>query len=100
MALLVPLVLLALMWVFLILPQQRRVKEHKSFVAGLSVGDAVVTTSGVYGTIRALDAETALLQVAPGVEITIARMAIGQPQPSFDEPALGTQAPDSDDPTE
>lgn len=95
MALLIPLVLLALMWVFLILPQQRRVKEHRNFVSALSVGDAVVTTSGVYGTIRSLDEETVLLQVAPGIELTIARMAIGGPQPSPDAPVA-----DADDDTD
>lgn len=94
MELLVPLVVLALMWVFLILPQQRRVKAHRSFVETLSVGDAVVTTSGVYGTIVALDDETARLQIAPGVEITVARMAIGQPQPAPEA------APEPQDPTE
>ena len=82
MELLVPIAILAVMWVVLILPQQRRVKQHKSFVRSLQVGDDVVTTSGIFGTITALDAEQARLRIAPEVEITVARLAIGRPQSS------------------
>lgn len=74
--------MLALTWAFVIVPQQRRVKAHQAFVAGLLVGDDVVTTAGVYGTITDLSDERARLEIAPGVEITIARAAIGRPQPA------------------
>jgi len=80
--LLVPLALLALMWVVLILPQQRRVRRHRTFVDALSIGDEVVTTSGMYGTVTELDGEQARLRIAPDVEITVARLAIGRPQSS------------------
>lgn len=82
MELLVPLALLALMWVVLILPQQRRVRRHRAFVDALSIGDEVVTTSGMYGTVTELDGEQARLRIAPDVEITVARLAIGRPQSS------------------
>lgn len=108
MALLLPLVVLALMWVFLILPQQRRVRAHRAFVEGLAVGDEVVTTAGVYGTVTALEDDTARLRIAPDVEITIARMAIGRPQvepdddeaPAPDADAGATGDPDVDDRSE
>ena len=80
MELLVPIAILGVMYAVLILPQQRRVKEHKSYVASVQVGDDVVTTSGLFGTITALDAEQARLRVAPDVEVTMARMAIARPQ--------------------
>jgi preprotein translocase subunit YajC len=78
--LVVLLVMLAAAWGFVIVPQQRRIKAHRAFVGALAVGDDVVTSAGVYGTITALDTETARLRVAPEVEITIARMAIGRHQ--------------------
>ena len=56
MELLVPIVILGVMYAVLILPQQRRVKEHRAYVASLQVGDDVVTTSGLFGTVTALDA--------------------------------------------
>jgi preprotein translocase subunit YajC len=78
--LLVPIAILGVMWAVLILPQQRRVKAHKAYVESLQVGDEVVTTSGLFGTVTSLDADRARLRIAPDVEITMARMAIARPQ--------------------
>jgi preprotein translocase subunit YajC len=83
--LLVPIAILAVMWVALLRPQQRRVREHRDFVASVQVGDQIVTTAGVFGTVTALDEERARLLVAPGVEITVARLSLGRPQPTPDE---------------
>lgn len=77
MALVFLFVMLAFMWAFVIRPQQRKVKEHRAFVAGLSVGDEVVTTAGIYGTITDLSHDRVRLEIAPGVQITIARLGIG-----------------------
>ncbi len=95
MELLVPIVILGLMWAVLILPQQRRVKQHRAFVESVQVGDEVVTTSGIHGTITALDRDEARLRIAPGVEITIARPALGRPLP----PPAAPDAPDASAPT-
>lgn len=108
MSLIIPLAVLVLMWAVLILPQQRRVKAHQAFVDQLGVGDEVITTSGVFGTITALDDETASLRIADGVEITIARLAIGRSQhdasnadDTSDAPNRGAVAEPSDsDPIE
>lgn len=80
MELLVPIAILAVMYAVLIMPQQRRVKEHRAYVASIQVGDDVVTTSGLFGTVTALDDDRARLQIAPDVEITMARMAIARAQ--------------------
>ena len=67
-----------LMWVLFILPQQRRMKAHQAVVAALKVGDDVMTTAGIYGRIAEVDGETVLLEVAPGIELRVARGAIGK----------------------
>ena len=64
------------MWVFVVLPQQRRQRMHRALVSSLSVGDAVMTTSGIYGTVTDLEGELASLEIADGVVIRIARQAI------------------------
>lgn len=94
MELLVPIAILGVMYAVLILPQQRRVKEHRSYVASVQVGDAVVTTSGLFGTVTSLDDEQARLLVAPGVEITMARLAIARPQPAAIPPEPTPEAPE------
>jgi preprotein translocase subunit YajC len=75
-ALIVLAVTFLLLWVFFILPQQRRVRAHHQLVAGLDEGDEVVLTAGIYGRITELGAEDLLLEVAPGVELRVARQAV------------------------
>jgi preprotein translocase subunit YajC len=69
---------LGLTWLLFILPQQRRIKAHQAVVASLEVGDEVMTTSGMYGTVTELDEETATLEIAPGTAVRFARGAVAQ----------------------
>ena len=62
----------------LIRGQQRRTQQVTLLAASLRVGQDVVTTSGLYGTIAALDDSEATLLVAPGVELRFDRRAIGR----------------------
>jgi preprotein translocase subunit YajC len=75
-ALIVLAVTFVLLWVFFILPQQRRVRAHQQLVAGLEEGDRVVLSAGIHGRITELGAEDLLLEVAPGVELRVARQAV------------------------
>jgi preprotein translocase subunit YajC len=75
-ALIVLAITFVLLWVFFILPQQRRVRAHQQLVAGLEEGDEVVLTAGIYGRITELGAEDMTLEVAPGVELRVARQAV------------------------
>ena len=54
MQLLMILVLVALFYVLLIMPQQKRFKEHKAMLDALSEGEKVVTAGGLVGTVKAL----------------------------------------------
>jgi preprotein translocase subunit YajC len=65
-----------LLWVLFILPQQRRVRAHQALVASLEPGDEVVLTAGIFGRIVDLGAEEMTLEVAPGVELKVARQAV------------------------
>jgi preprotein translocase subunit YajC len=63
---------------FIVRPQRRQLAEHRALVASLGVGDVVITTSGMYGTIRSLDAETVDLEIASGVVVKLARAAVSR----------------------
>jgi preprotein translocase subunit YajC len=76
MSFLIIIILFVIAWVVLILPKQRELKRHNAFVQSLAVGDEVMTGSGIYGTLVEVSESTVLLQVAPDVEIKIARRAI------------------------
>jgi preprotein translocase subunit YajC len=69
---------LALLYIFLVLPQKRRMNEHKSLLAGVEPGDEVMTTAGLYGRVVELSDDNMYLQVAPGVELRFARGAIAR----------------------
>lgn len=75
---LLPLVGIALLfWLFIIRPASRRQKELRSMQSSLDLGDEVVLTSGVYGTVRQLEDDLVLVEIADGVVIKVARGAIG-----------------------
>jgi len=76
MSFLIIIILFVIAWVVLILPKQREVKRHNAFVQSLTIGDEVMTGSGIYGTLVEIDDAIVLLQVASGVELKIARRAI------------------------
>ena len=86
------LITFGLMWVLLILPQQRRMKAHQAVVASLEPGDEVLTAGGVYGTITSIAEETLAIEVAPGVVLQVLRSAVT----SRIGPAGGDDAGDED----
>ena len=95
------LVILAVMfgalYIFMILPQQRRVKAHKALLEGLEEGDVVMTNSGIYGAIAEIEGEIVWLEVAPEVELKILKSSIADREPSpSDDDASDDDASDDD----
>ena len=86
-AALLPLVaILALFWFMVIRPQQRRQKDVAALQSGIQVGQRVMMSSGVYGTVTSLTDDRARLEVAPGTVIEIARAAIAKVDSPAAEP--------------
>jgi preprotein translocase subunit YajC len=67
---------LAIVYFVLLLPMKRRQKKVQSFLESLKVGDRVVTTGGIYGTIAKMTDRSVKLQVADKVNIEISKAAI------------------------
>lgn len=65
----------AIMWLFMIRPQQKKQKKIREFQNALKEGDNVVTGGGVYGTVKRVNAQenTIDIEVARGVVITVAK---------------------------
>ena len=63
----------AIMWFFMIRPQQKRQKEVRNFQNQLQEGTRVITGSGIYGTVKRIDIETnrVQLEIAKGVVVEI-----------------------------
>ena len=78
-------------------PQRRQMAAHRALVATLRVGDDVVTSGGIYGTIQSLDEDAVELEVAPGVVLRVARGAIAQRVGPVEEPVDDTLDETGDD---
>ena len=68
----------AIMYFIVIRPQQKQKKEREALLAAIKKGDRVVTTSGIHGTVSALDEHTITLRVSDQVKLTFDRVAIGR----------------------
>ncbi|MFC4857415.1 preprotein translocase subunit YajC [Actinophytocola glycyrrhizae] len=69
--------LLGVMMYFMTRRQRRAQQEQQALQNSLAVGDRVMTTSGLYGTvIDAEDSATITLEIAPGVETEWLRAAV------------------------
>lgn len=68
----------AIMWLFMIRPQQKKQKEIRNFQNSLQEGTKVVTGGGIYGTVKRIDltTNTLELEVARGVVITVDKSSV------------------------
>jgi len=70
-------VLVALFYVLMILPQQRRFKEHSQMLSELKKGDKVVTGGGLVGKVDKVVSDQELqIDLGGGVKVTALRSSI------------------------
>jgi preprotein translocase subunit YajC len=74
----------AAFYFLMIRPQQKRAKEQKEHMAALAVGSRIMTVHGIFGNIVELGDRQAIIELSPGVEMTILKQAISN-QPVEDE---------------
>ena len=95
--LLVPLLLMGGVFYFLLIrPQRRRQQAQRNLLDSVSVGDEVMTIGGIYGTVREIDDESVVLEVADNVDVRFVRSAIAR-RLVYDEDA---DEPDDHEPEE
>jgi len=75
---------LGLMWLVVVLPQRRRQDAQRRMLQALKAGDYVVTAGGMYGTVTELGEEDLGLEIAPDVEVRVAKRSIGAVIPPED----------------
>ena len=76
-----PLLLMGVVFYFLLIrPQSQRRKAQMQMQHELEVGDEVITTAGIYGTITEIDDDYGIitLEVAPDTEMRFSRAAVSQ----------------------
>jgi preprotein translocase subunit YajC len=74
-----PLLLIGVVFYFLLIrPQNQRRRAQMEMQSSIEVGDEIVTTAGIYGTITEIDDDYGIVtvEVAPNTEIRLARAAV------------------------
>jgi preprotein translocase subunit YajC len=68
--------ILTIFYLVILLPMRRRQKKVQEFLDGLKVGDRVLTSGGIFGSITKLGDKAVQLQIADKVRIEVSRQAI------------------------
>jgi len=74
----IPFILIfAIMWLLLIRPQQKKMKEHRAMVDSLRRGDQIVTAGGVIGKVVKVKEDGEVeVEIAEGVKVRVVRQTI------------------------
>jgi len=75
----------AIMYFLMIRPQQKRMREHQEMVNAVQPGTRVLLTSGIYATVLHMGERQMIVEVAPGVEITVVKGHISKVVTDDDE---------------
>jgi preprotein translocase subunit YajC len=85
-SLLIVLVLgLVVMYVLMVRPQRQRQAEHQSMIEKLGVGEDVLTTGGMYGTVVREEGDDLVVEIAEGVQVHMTRRGIAAVLPPEEE---------------
>ena len=81
--------LMVVAFYFLILrPQKKRQQAMQKTMRELQPGDRVLLGSGLFGTLVSIGDKQAVMEIAPGVELTVLKQAIVRRATEADEDAL------------
>ncbi len=79
--------MLGVMYVLMIRPQRQRQAQQQSMIDNAGVGDDVLTTGGIYGTITQVDGDDVVVELAPEITVHMTRRGIAAVLPPEEEEA-------------
>ena len=72
--------IIVVMWLLMIHPQQKQAKKEREFRAGLKKGDRVSFSGGIYGKVHEVAEHTVDVEISNGVVVTVEKSMV-QPLP-------------------
>ena len=69
-------VMFAAMYFLMIRPQKKQMEKQKEMLSKAQPGARVMLSSGIFGTIRATGDKQLVIELAPGVDITVVKQAV------------------------
>jgi preprotein translocase subunit YajC len=84
-----PVILLAVagFWLIVMRPARNQQRKVQQLQHELEIGQDVVLSAGIFGTIRSLSESRAEIEVAPGTIITVARQVVVRRADELGDPA-------------
>jgi len=77
--------MLGVMYVLMIRPQRQRQAQQQSMIDNAGVGDDVLTTGGIYGTITRVEGDDVVVELAPSLTVHMTRRGIAAVLPPEEE---------------
>jgi preprotein translocase subunit YajC len=74
--LIIMVLLLVVMYVLMIRPQRQRQKQQQAMIDGAGVGDDILTTGGIYGTITQAEGDDIVVEIAESLSVHMTRRGI------------------------
>ncbi len=69
------LIIFAIIYVFMVRPNKKRMAEYQKMIDALKIGDRVMA-AGIYGTIKKINEKSIEMEIADGVVIEVNKGAI------------------------
>ena len=83
---LLPVILIGVVFYFLLFrPQRRRQQQQAQMQRQIQPGQRVMTTAGMLADVVAVEDDSIVLEIAPGVEVRFVKAAVGQVIPDDEE---------------
>lgn len=83
--LIVMVLLLVVMYVLMIRPQRQRQRQQQVMIDGAGVGDDILTTGGIYGTITRAEGDDVVVEIADDLSVHMTRRGIAAVLPPEQE---------------
>lgn len=83
--LIIMVLMLGVMYVLMIRPQRQRQAQQQSMIDDAGVGDDVLTTGGIYGTITQVEGDDVVVEIAPSLAVHMTRRGIAAVLPPEEE---------------
>jgi preprotein translocase subunit YajC len=93
--LIVMVLLLVVMYVLMIRPQRQRQQQTQAMIDGCGVGDDILTTGGIYGTVVEAEDDDLVVEIADGMTVHMTRRGVAAVLPPESEEA--EEADDAED---
>ena len=95
--LIIMVLMLGVMYVLMIRPQRQRQSQQQSMIDSAGVGDDVLTTGGIYGTITQVEGDDVVVELAPELTVHMTRRGIAAVLPPEEEEADEDAGDDEED---